>query len=750
VVLADVDSDGRKDVLVMHSGWLKLGVYRQTAAGDLAAEELYPTPYATQYQPQALAVGDINSDGLPDVVIADTNAGMVKLLHVDDVPPTVAITAPTGGTFYPGVPVALTWTASDNAGLASFDVSASLDGGATFAPVAGCAGLPATASNCTWTPAGPAAGARLRVTARDRAGNPASSDVGVDVVTPSLSVTAPASGAALYAGAPLAITWASNLPPTAAVLIQLSRDGGGSFETLAAAAPNTGSFTWTVTGPDTASALVRLTATGPETAIGASAAFGIVTPVLAVTGPAAGTTAYAGAPVAITWADNLPVGALVTIELSRDGGVSFEVLASAVPNTGTFGWVASGPDAPAALARVTVVGPVVTAAVGGAFAVVTPVVNVTGPTAGAVAWVGTTQTIAWTDNFPADVTVRVELSRDGGGSFETLADAAPNTGSLSWVATGPDAAAARVRVTWNDPLASAGVGPAFAIVTPALAVTSPAAGASWAIGTASTIAWTTNLAAGGTVRVELSRDGGGTFETLAAAAPNTGTFAWTATGPAAAGALVRVSANGAVPASATSAPFALVTPALGITAPATGASWTVGATQNVTWTTNLPAATTVKVELSRNGGTSYTVLAAAAPNTGSFSWTVAGATTTTAKVRVTSNTTGTSATSGKFSIVAGKVTVTAPNTNVTWSVGTVHAITWTHNAGATAQFKIELSRNGGSTWTVIAAAAPASGATSGSTSWTVTSPRTSSARVRITWTANTAATDTSDTSFKIN
>jgi hypothetical protein len=561
VVLADVDEDGRKDVLVAHSGWLRLGVYRQTSTGDLGAEELYPIGNASIFQPQGLAVGDINGDGLPDVVVADSNNGLVKLLHVDDVPPSVAITAPSGGISYPNVPIAITWTASDNAALAGFDLSASVDGGATYAPIAGCTGLPATTLTCTWTPSATAAGAHLRVTAHDKAGNSASAESVIDVVAPTLTVTAPGAGVA-WVGSSLAITWTDNLPPSATVLVELSRDGGGSFATLAAAAPNTGSFAWTVTGPDTAQALVRLTATGPTTA--------------------------------------------------------------------------------------------------------------------------------------------------------------------------------------------SGLGGAFAIVTPVLAVGSPVSGASWTIGTSNAITWTTNLDPSAAVRIDLSRDGGGSFETLASAAPNTGSFVWTATGPATAAALVRVTASGAASATGSSATFAIVSATMAVTAPAAGASWTVGSTVSIAWTTNEPASDTVRVELSRDGGSSYTSLAGAAPNSGTFSWTVSGATTTSAIVRVSSNTTTASASSGKFSIVAGKVKVTAPNTSVTWSVGTTHAITWTHDAGATATFKIEVSRNGGGTWSLITAAAPASGPASGSYNWTVTSPHTNSARIRVTWTANTAATDTSDVNFHIN
>ena len=90
---------------------------------------------------------------LPDAVIADSH-GLVVLKHVDDVPPTVAVTAPLGGSFFPGVPISVAWTAGDNAALGGFDLAASFDGGATYPPIAGCTALPATARSCSWTPTG--------------------------------------------------------------------------------------------------------------------------------------------------------------------------------------------------------------------------------------------------------------------------------------------------------------------------------------------------------------------------------------------------------------------------------------------------------------------------------------------------------------------------------------------------------------------------------------------------------------------
>ena len=748
IKLANLDSKGPNDILLTHP-LSALGVVRQSAPGVFSGEEFYGLPNTSFLQAKAFALGDINGDGLPDVVSADFLNNLIVLRHVDDVPPTVAITAPIGGMYYPNVPIAVAWTASDNAALAGFDLSSSVDG-TTYVPIAGCTALPATARTCSWSATSPAAAVHIRVTARDTSGNQATADTVIALVTPTLSVTAPAAGAAVFVGASLTIAWTDNLPASATLLVELSRNGGGTFETLAAAAPNTGSLAWTATGPGSANAIVRVTANGPATASSTSGGFAIVTPVLTVTGPAPGAIAFAGTPVAITWADNLPASATLAVELSRDGGATFALLAAAAPNVGSFGWIASGPDTAAAVVRLTASGPAVAIGLGGTFGIVTPAVTVTGPSAGAVAFVGTPQTITWTDNLPADATMLVELSRDGGGSFETLASAAPNTGSFAWTATSPATAAALVRVTGNEPVPTSGLGALFAIVTPTLTVTSPTAGASWTVGTPQAITWTSNLSAAATVSVDLSRDGGGSYTTLAATAPNNGSFAWTATGPATASAIVRLTANGTVPASGVSGAFAIANPTLAITAPNTGASWTIGTAQAITWTTNLPATGTVRVELSRNGGTSYTSLAASAPNSGSFTWTVNGVATTSAIVRVSVNGATASATSGKFSLVAATVTVTSPNTAVTWLVGSVHAITWTHNAGTGAQFKIEVSRNSGSTWSLLTAAAPSGGATSGSYNWTVTAPRTTTARIRVTWTANTAVSDTSNVNFKIN
>lgn len=81
VEIADVNLDGRADLLTAHGGWKALSVYYQKTNGSLNPYQLSAIPYATSYGPQGLIIGDINQDGMPDAAIADSNNGLVVLYN---------------------------------------------------------------------------------------------------------------------------------------------------------------------------------------------------------------------------------------------------------------------------------------------------------------------------------------------------------------------------------------------------------------------------------------------------------------------------------------------------------------------------------------------------------------------------------------------------------------------------------------------------------------------------------------------
>ncbi|WP_427846195.1 cell wall-binding repeat-containing protein [Desulfitobacterium metallireducens] len=146
VKVADVNSDGKMDVISLNGGWDALSLYLQDGNGGMMPYSRYSLPYASHYNPQGLAIGDINSDGAPDVAIADYNNGLVILYH--SIPEALTVSSPATTGFTVGLSpslsglVASDFTLKDSASNPVTITGASTsDGGATYAISAAlCAG----------------------------------------------------------------------------------------------------------------------------------------------------------------------------------------------------------------------------------------------------------------------------------------------------------------------------------------------------------------------------------------------------------------------------------------------------------------------------------------------------------------------------------------------------------------------------------------------------------------------------------
>jgi hypothetical protein len=80
IVTADVNGDGKQDIIVAHCEWSAIGLYLQGENGALMSEELYTILNSPCSSRQALAVGNIGRDRFNDVVIAGY-AGLIVLYN---------------------------------------------------------------------------------------------------------------------------------------------------------------------------------------------------------------------------------------------------------------------------------------------------------------------------------------------------------------------------------------------------------------------------------------------------------------------------------------------------------------------------------------------------------------------------------------------------------------------------------------------------------------------------------------------
>ncbi len=129
-------------------------------------------------------------------------------------------------------------------------------------------------------------------------------------------------------------------------------------------------------------------------------------------------------------------------------------------------------------------------------------------------------------------------------------------------------------------------------------------------------------------------------------------------------------------------------------------------------------------------------------------------TVTPAKVGFTFNPTSRSVTvgpdaSGKDFVAtaqaASTITVTAPNGGENWTIDTNQAITWT-SSNVSGNVKIELSRDGGATYSTLFAAT----ANDGTENWTVAAPASNSALLRITSVNDGSVSDVGNAAFTIS
>ena len=141
VELADFDRDGFDDVITLHGGWLRAGVYGGRSDATLEFETLYPIPYASHYSVHGLAVGDVNGDGWADAVAGDYNNGLVILRNAAGSIATVP-GAPTLTAAVPGDrEAAVTWQAPASDGgspVTSYVASASPGGASCTTATLGC------------------------------------------------------------------------------------------------------------------------------------------------------------------------------------------------------------------------------------------------------------------------------------------------------------------------------------------------------------------------------------------------------------------------------------------------------------------------------------------------------------------------------------------------------------------------------------------------------------------------------------
>lgn len=543
----------------------------------------------------------------------------------------------------------------------------------------------------------------------------------------------------------------------------------GTKGTAAITNASTGAFTYTpqpgASGVDT---FTFSASDGSAASNIATVAVNIINLSVTVITPNGDERIFVGVPTTLRW--NVIGATSIDVALSRNGVVGVYAPipeCSGLPGSATSCvWTPQAPGSNSSRIRVT-------ARAGAATAVDksdanfllingTPGISVASPNA-AVTWAeGTPRTIQWTHNLGAGSSVRLELSRNGGATWEVIAASVKNAttqnGSYIWTVNGPTTTAALVRISWLDGPASDVGDSTFTIAAPSLTVTSPNTAAIWAAGTTHTITTSHNLGAGQSVAFDVSRDGGSTWSSVGAATTTTtsASLSWAVTGPPTNQARIRATWTANPGVFDISDVNFTIAPRVTVTSPNSNVIWAAGTLRTVTWNHTLGLGQLVNIDVSTNNGVTWSPVATNIPNSatnsGSATVRMPETLTTQALVRVSpvSFPLDGDQSNVPFTLTSPALTVSKPNTSVLWTIGSNDGvIVWTHNLGKSEPVNIDLSRDGGSTWTSLATNVLSSSETAGSFTWSVIGPATSQARIRVTWSAGAALQDISNVNFTI-
>lgn len=575
-----------------------------------------------------------------------------------------------------------------------------------------------------------------------------------------LDLTSPNGGEVWQSGSTYNITWnCTGCAPT--VNINLTVDGGMSWNTIASGVPNTGSYSWTIPAmfsPPSANCLIQVT--DGMLVDQSMSFFQISHPSMTVVAPNGGETLISGQTYTITVSSTNSFGG--SLDYSTNGGTSWNNITASLsgfPGTVNYTWTvpAITPAYSAnCLIRFNSGGPY--ADFSDSYFTITNTIDVTSPNGGEVLPALGSHTITW-NNTAGITSVLIQYSTDNGSTWNLInpmAPTGPSGGSYVWnpIPATPSATCLVRVMDGMIPFIGDTSDATFTITSGTATVTAPNGGETWYVGTTQNITWT-YTGPPSQYDIEYSTDNGATWNLVAtnvSVGSFGGSYAWTIPNTPSTQCLVRVTDMiDPTRTDVSNAVFTIASPTITVVSPNGGESWLVGSTQTISWNSVGPI-TQVMLEYSSDGGTTWNLIAAPVPNGtggGTYSWTVPATPSATCLVRVSDFMIPTivDQSDAVFTISANvprSLTVVAPNGGESFTPGSTTNISWTFTGGVN-QILIEYTTDNGTNWSTIATMP----VTSSSYSWTIPNTPSNQCLVRITDVDSSYVMDMSDAHFEI-
>ncbi len=647
---------------------------------------------------------------------------------------SLSLTSPNGGEdWFSGTNQAITWTSTN---VSSVKIEYSTDNGLTWTTIENA--YDAGAGSYSWNvPFTPTDEAMLRISDASYSNVNDQSDNKFTIS--SIRVDTPNGGEGWTIGSSKTITWSSNIAGN--LKIELSTDGGATFSNVLvnSVAATAASSTITVPNAPTQQARIKISSVNDPTKYDISDVdftIGTVT----VTTPAGGEVWQSSTVNAIEWTSSgLDV---VAIEYSLDGTTWNSITSSTSAATGSYNW-----SIPSSLSGNSITIRIRDAETGTDILSTSNPFSITGlrltSPSGGEAWEsGSTQNITWTASSSIN-NITIQYSTDNGTTWNNIATGVTaSDGTYSWSIPGSlSSSQMRVRIVNEDNSSIFSMNSQFFRIGN-IGLSTPNGGETLLAGGTYNITWS-NSTSVEFVRIQYSTNGGTSFINIANAVDaSLGSYTWNIPDVTTSNGRIRISDTfGPTIDDTSSADFTIAR--LQVTSPNGGEGYSPGSTQTITW--NSSSINDVKIEFSLDGGSTWsTIVGSISAASGSYSWTVPTAPTSSGLIKISSvdNPNFYDVSDANFKIAS--LVVTSPNGGENYQTGSSQTISWSASSNISS-VNIDLSTDNGLNWINLSTGYNAAQ----DFSWTVGNNPSSQALIRVTDASNNNIKDESDAIFAI-
>ncbi len=623
---------------------------------------------------------------------------------------SITVTAPNGGeTFTGGNIQNITWT---SAAIDTVRVEFSSDNGSTWQIIE--AEVRADSRACSWkTPDISSTNCLIRVSNyRDHSMRDVSNATftvrAKESTAPRITVTYPNGGESWAAGSTQTITWTS-YNAGSMVNIDFSPDGGATWSRMATdRSIYSGSFSWRLPSLVSSQCRIKVSSVDNAQAVDQSdASFSITSSGASITVVSPnGKEEYApGSVVEIAW---MSLG-VSTVKIDYLYGSSwYPVTAGVAASAGKYAWTLSSSEMVSKVRVSDASNATVNDESDNYFTVTrtpTPSLRLTSPIGGERWATGAVKNITWTASGIDRVDLFYEFFTGTGSTMIPIAtnvDAA--AGSHTWTVPPISAGYTRVKVAVAGGYGTAYTGATFSV--PSVRLGLPNGGETLVVGSAKKITW--DCTGVSKVNLDYSTDNGATWRPIASNVwADSKAYTWSVPFTRSSQCLVRVSDMEAPEAKDQSDARFTIANSITVIQPDGRESLTEGNTRVITWTS--VGVERVNIDFSKDNGTTWTSIATnVAASPGAYAVTVPNIASSYCQFRLTD--TQYPNVAGKSTVFTirtthGTITLSAPNGGERFAPGEWVSMSW--NATGMTMVRIELSTDGGQTWTTLNTRIPA-------------------------------------------